>query len=592
MTAGQVNARVETTEPTPPTDARPVRRMTDRIRPGYERHRRLVDVMVYVVAAIGAWAVRFVQDDAFISFRYAKNLAEGRGLVFNPGERVEGYTNFLWTVLMAIPEWLGWSTPLFSQLLGMVVFMGALAVSWRLARKVLGDDTLALLAVVVLITNMTFLSYATGGLETMLQTLLVISVVTLLLPVDATSGLPSVGRYVGAGVLAGLAVLTRIDSVVLLATVMVVHLVQVLRQVPASERSRAGVRAVAAIGLPTLAVVLPWLVWKLDYYGHLLPNTFEAKSGGSPLGQLLFIAVYFAAFFVGYFLFLLIGRWRRYRSAFFSLPGARQVFWVVPIWLAYIAFAGADFMEFRFMVPILPVLALLGAVLIDHFRRTGLQVALIAALAFASLGHIGLPSLGYPVHTFHDLRVWPADSPQALTTVGKQLATTFPGGLDRENQVIMSIGSLGVLPFYSQLPTVDMVGLADRVVATEGEQNSVYYPGHLRTAPLDYLVERGVNVVAAFPTAVAVDPERESYRLSELIEVYPVVDLKELPDDATVVEIPMDDETAWVAIYLTPHPEVERAIAEDGWRQLPIDRVCDPDDIHEIARLVGSKTCD
>ena len=43
----------------------------------------------------------FLGDDAFISFRYARNLAEGHGLVWNPGEAVEGYTNFLWVVLMA-----------------------------------------------------------------------------------------------------------------------------------------------------------------------------------------------------------------------------------------------------------------------------------------------------------------------------------------------------------------------------------------------------------------------------------------------------------------------------------------------------------
>ena len=40
-------------------------------------------------------------DDAFISFRYARNLLDGHGLVWNPGERVEGYTNFLWTILLA-----------------------------------------------------------------------------------------------------------------------------------------------------------------------------------------------------------------------------------------------------------------------------------------------------------------------------------------------------------------------------------------------------------------------------------------------------------------------------------------------------------
>src|SRR5207249_9160233 len=46
-------------------------------------------------------------DDAFISYRYAANLAHGLGLVYNPGERVEGYSNFLWTLLMAVVVLLG-----------------------------------------------------------------------------------------------------------------------------------------------------------------------------------------------------------------------------------------------------------------------------------------------------------------------------------------------------------------------------------------------------------------------------------------------------------------------------------------------------
>ena len=46
-----------------------------------------------------AW---FLCDDAFISFRYARNLLEGHGLVFNPGEYVEGYSNFLWTLELAL----------------------------------------------------------------------------------------------------------------------------------------------------------------------------------------------------------------------------------------------------------------------------------------------------------------------------------------------------------------------------------------------------------------------------------------------------------------------------------------------------------
>jgi hypothetical protein len=54
-----------------------------------------------VVLAWLASAAWFLCDDAFISFRYARSLVEGHGLVFNAGERVEGYTNFLWVLELA-----------------------------------------------------------------------------------------------------------------------------------------------------------------------------------------------------------------------------------------------------------------------------------------------------------------------------------------------------------------------------------------------------------------------------------------------------------------------------------------------------------
>jgi len=57
-------------------------------------------------------------DDAYISFRYAHNLASGQGLVFNPGEYVEGYTNLLWTLLMVVPELLNIPLYLFAAYAG------------------------------------------------------------------------------------------------------------------------------------------------------------------------------------------------------------------------------------------------------------------------------------------------------------------------------------------------------------------------------------------------------------------------------------------------------------------------------------------
>src|SRR5204863_10164001 len=77
----------------------------------------------------------FVNDDAYISFRYARNLAEHGQLVFNVGERVEGFTNFLWTVLLAGGIKLGLSPVLTSRSSGIAFGVGTLAVAVRLSLR-------------------------------------------------------------------------------------------------------------------------------------------------------------------------------------------------------------------------------------------------------------------------------------------------------------------------------------------------------------------------------------------------------------------------------------------------------------------------
>ena len=69
----------------------------------------------------------FLTDDAYISFRYARNLADGFGLVFNPGERVEGYTSLAWVLLLALAKQAGLSPVLASRLLGLLFGLGSFA---------------------------------------------------------------------------------------------------------------------------------------------------------------------------------------------------------------------------------------------------------------------------------------------------------------------------------------------------------------------------------------------------------------------------------------------------------------------------------
>ena len=89
-----------------------------------------------LVAAFHMWrAFAYTVADAYISFRSARNFARGLGLVYNEGERIEGYTNFLWTLLLAGAARAGLDPVLAAKLLGAAAGVGTLAMVYLLASR-------------------------------------------------------------------------------------------------------------------------------------------------------------------------------------------------------------------------------------------------------------------------------------------------------------------------------------------------------------------------------------------------------------------------------------------------------------------------
>src|SRR5271170_5823761 len=92
-----------------------------------DRSARWIEATTIAACTLWAWRDRFVQDDAFISFRYAAHLAHGHGLVWNlGGERLEGFTNFLFTIAIAGCMKLGIDPVTASYAIGLASFAGAL----------------------------------------------------------------------------------------------------------------------------------------------------------------------------------------------------------------------------------------------------------------------------------------------------------------------------------------------------------------------------------------------------------------------------------------------------------------------------------
>ena len=529
-----------------------------------------VGLIVFCVT-LAAVLLRFTVDDAFITFRYSKNLVEGRGLVFNPGERVEGYTNFLWTLLMAVPLKFGWGIEAFSRLATLLSAMACIVLTFRLGRQVGGSERSGVLAALFLGVNATFILFATSGMETLTQTALLLGCTVIAL--DHERELPRVGALFGWSALATLAVLVRLDSAVAVVAVGLVWIHSLHRS---GNSLRAIARRFSVVLLLPMATVLPWMVWKVSFYGHIFPNTFYAKSSSSsfnPMG-LIYLGVFVLSFLYVIPVIALIAKMRSLLASF----GGRMVIAIVILWCVYIAVVGGDWMDFRFMIPVMPALfAAFAAVAVDS--SPAWRKAIVASCVIGGLGHVGFPGMAN-VDGLPTVRLLSVKPPPNWVSEGEYLHRYFPGGLDRQNQVTIAVVAAGAIPYLSELPAIDMVGLTDATVARSGHvipyPSGFGKPGHLRMARISYLRNRGVNLVLGIPVTMDAKDLPDKFSVSRdrkdvfsvLFHDYPIT-LGEL-GGASMVAIPVDNGNVMLAIYLERHPEVDRHIAENGWKVIPI----------------------
>ena len=247
------------------------------------RTRRIALAALAVPFFLGILVVlEFVKDDAYISFRYAHNLVTGHGLVFNPGERLEGFTNFLWVFILAPFEALGWDLFQVCEVLGTILGIIALVVTARFTSWINGErkDFSHLWGAFWLATSSSFVLWVKSGLEQPLASLLPIAGAFVLWRArDRFAHAPDESerktldkRYLYAGLMMGAGCMTR-PELHLLA--ILVGLPLVLDAIRARTITRAQWLYVAGI----LAVTVPCHAFRYFYYGTLVPNTFYVKTG-------------------------------------------------------------------------------------------------------------------------------------------------------------------------------------------------------------------------------------------------------------------------------------------------------------------------
>jgi hypothetical protein len=452
---------------------------------GHEALERRLYAAAALAFAIGgsAWALHlaWVGDDAYISFRYAQNLVEGHGLVYNPGERVEGYTNFVWILLLAPFAAAGLDLALVSIALSLLCSCAAVGLSAYLVRRCSPHPTRLGFSIAssLLAFNYVVACYGTSGLETMLGALLVLWAVER----------ADQGAALASGVLAILATMTHPDHAIFYGAIGATLL---------SSRDRW--RLLGRFGVPFVALYVPYFAWRWSYYGEFFPNPYYAKSAD-------------LSYFRQGFRYLSISGWSS--GLFVALPAAiagvirlRQHFIArftaiaVPFFLLYVAKIGGDFMLGRLLLPILPpvyIMAELGIRALAHEERRSLRALCLAALGLLGTAAIPVRLIApgekyqfiadertfYPVARFR---------PFALNVDYWHWAEAFNtafAGLSRKPTLAM--GSPGIVGYLTSLRMIDNHGLLHRGVAhallrTRGR------PGHEKMIGPGVLVQSDVDL--------------------------------------------------------------------------------------------------
>ncbi len=419
---------------------------------------------------------RWLSDDAFISFRYAKNWSEGHGLVYNVGESVEGYTNLLWTVWIGLGMSMGLQPEWFAHLSSLGAYSLMLALLLRFHHKG------ASLPLVVVAGMYHIRSFATSGLETQL---FLTSIVLFIWALKERRW-----KVLWTAMTVGL--LTRPEGGLLWLAVLPVLWLYGRRQVALYT------------GLLGLGVLGGLEVWRLMTYGEWLPNTYYAKAQSAQWAQgWLYVRLFFQMYWFVPFGWLA-------GVALFQRGAQRNPHreWVAfsllfsTLYALHVLRVGGDFMMARFALPwAVPLVMLLGTWVQERFfggwkslavlvLTGGVSLTAIAPSGLTSIdkGAFGIQGITEESHWYTE--EWRLKAQQAGQSIEPLLK-------DTDIQVVI-YGAQAMFAYYANLPYAleGMTGLTDRELARLPSRDGRV--GHGRKATVPYLQARGVDLYIDF----------------------------------------------------------------------------------------------
>jgi hypothetical protein len=462
-------------------------------------------------------------DDAWIHFQFARNLARGDGLSFNPGQPTSGSTAPLWTLLLATVYAIGGRFPVAGQVLSAICYLVLLVTTYALAKRLTGQCWAAWLAGVVVAVNGRMVWAGLSALE------ICLFAASSLLAITAHLSDRSQRHYrLRTAALFGVAALSRPEGYLLFALSIADYTWSTLRITPSNQRSPESrftcyvLRPIRQIPLLPItlfvAIILPYLLFSYHTSGHLLPNTYHAKATLSLLPDRAFrdslsvIATYLILdnpLLLPFFLFGLILLVQR--TPLLSL-------WCIGLPLAYAFIRASLYQHGRYLMPLIPCNAI---------------VAMWGLLEAEKLTRRRWPTLTSKIQKLCDLRISTvlfillvvAGTAWRLPTMASQYARNVSdinqmhvaiGHWVDENTAtgtVIALNDIGAIAYISEREVVDLAGLVTPEITP-----ALRSPEQTRQL-VDFLARRGVEYVIVFPNwfpnlADRSDVLKEVYRIT------------------------------------------------------------------------------
>jgi arabinofuranosyltransferase len=506
--------------------------------------------VMYVMAAraetfnIQGMRVATLTDDAYISMRYARHLADGHGLVWNIGEApVEGFTNFLWVVWIAFlmklfgePSYAMIATAATFHAISVILFYRLLTERYK-AHWLPACSATLLLAAWEPIRTQVFVA-----LEAPLLLCLFVASLYLVSSPSRTS------RLAGA-LAAGLLPLIRPDGLFLTALVTAQYVTIEGREGIAGNLRRHATALGCFVG-PLLLLT----VGRIVYFGDALPNTYYLKVVDRP-GRLSYGLDYVTAFvkaFYGSLLFVPLLVFAIVERTVISLIAAVGIVGI----LTYIAYQGGDLADWwRFMIPLLPLFLILFALLASKLLRqsTWRAMPLLGVVLCVALVGIGVRR-EYELVTSGYFFLRPSPEMADNTRMGLALRAVC------SREALAADFWAGATPYFSELRTIDMLGRSDKVIARRPASVVRGVPGHDKF-DFDYVLGRRPDVIISAFRVGASASDVQGAKLSRF--PFGALLLERLDKEPVYAPVESVLSEAWHGIY------ARRGDRACDWERLP-----------------------